>query len=138
MESFEAFFGSWRAAPPARYLFGYQNLFSNRRQGSTVQLLLSGALLLQAVLDSVIDAASSMQNLREAIAGYRNRLIHESNEHKRNALLHVCLEYLERYYVMIAFTAYISNQDFDPLSSKQATFGAFMKDRSELRRWAAL
>ena len=82
----------------------------------------------------MIDAASGMQNLREAITGYRSRLMHESNEHKRNALLHVCLEYLERYYVLIAFTAYIMNEDFNPLNSKQPTFGAWIKERSELKR----
>ena len=30
-----------------------------------------------------------MQNLREAIAGYRGRLMHEGNDIKRNALLQV-------------------------------------------------
>ena len=30
-----------------------------------------------------------MQNLREAIAGYRARLLHEGNDVKRNALLQV-------------------------------------------------
>ena len=40
---------------------------------------------------------SAMQNLREAIAGYRIRLAQETNEHKRDALLAVALEYLERY-----------------------------------------
>lgn len=86
------------------------------------------------MLDCVIDAASGMQNLREAIAGYRNRLMHESNDNKRNALLHVCLEYLERYYVLIAFTAFIMDPHFNPLNSKQPTFGQFMKSRSEFRR----
>ena len=90
----------------------------------------------QAVLDCVIDAASGMQNLREAIAGYRARLMHESNDNKRNALLHVCLEYLERYYVLIAFTAFIMDSDFNPLNPKQPTFGQFMKSRSEFRRSA--
>ena len=33
-----------------------------------------------------------MQNLREAIAGYRTRLMHEGHEGKRNSLLEVrCL-----------------------------------------------
>ena len=32
---------------------------------------------------------SAMQNLREAIAGYRGRLMHEGNDVKRNALLQV-------------------------------------------------
>ena len=37
-----------------------------------------------------------MQNLREAIAGYRIRLAQENKEQKRDALLAVALEYLER------------------------------------------
>ena len=60
--------------------------------------------------------------------------MHESNDNKRNALLHVCLEYLERYYVLIAFTAFIMDPDFNPLNPKQPTFGQFMKSRSEFRR----
>ena len=32
---------------------------------------------------------SAMQNLREAIVGYRGRLMHEGNDVKRNALLQV-------------------------------------------------
>ena len=35
------------------------------------------------------DGCSAMQNLREAIAGYRGRLMHEGNDTKRNALLQV-------------------------------------------------
>ena len=37
-----------------------------------------------------------MQNLREAIASYRNRLYYEPSDSKKASLLHVCLEYLER------------------------------------------
>lgn len=36
-------------------------------------------------------ACSTMQNLREAIAGYRTRLMHEGHEGKRNSLLEVCI-----------------------------------------------
>ncbi len=50
----------------------------------------------KAILDAVIDAASAMQNLREAIAGYRSRILSESKEHKRAAVTTVCLQYLER------------------------------------------
>lgn len=49
------------------------------------------------VLDTTIDACSAMQNLREAISTYRTRLLGESKEHKRSAMLAVCLEYLERW-----------------------------------------
>jgi hypothetical protein len=39
-------------------------------------------------------------------------------EHKRDHLLNALLEYLERYYVLIAFTSYVSSGDFKP---QQAT-----------------
>ena len=58
----------------------------------------------------------------------------ESNEGKRNALLHVCLEYLERYYVLIAFTAYLFEPGFDPTASSQPSFRAWLAARPELKR----
>lgn len=51
------------------------------------QRTLEGGGAAKALLDAVLDAASAMQNLREAIAGYRGRLMQESVEEKRNALL---------------------------------------------------
>ena len=51
------------------------------------QRTLEGGGAAKALLDAVLDAASAMQNLREAIAGYRSRLMQESVEEKRNALL---------------------------------------------------
>ena len=79
---------------------------------------------------------SAMQNLREAIAGYRGRLVHEGNEGKRNALLMVALEYLERYYVLIEYSAYVGDPEFDPLSPLQPSFGQWLAARPELRRCA--
>lgn len=75
-----------------------------------------------------------MQNLREAIAGYRGRLVHEGNEGKRTALLMVALEYLERYYVLIEYAAYIGEPSFDPLAPGQPSFGQWLAARPELRR----
>ncbi|KAK9804170.1 hypothetical protein WJX73_008272 [Symbiochloris irregularis] len=99
---------------------------------SLLRVLEQGAAA-KAVLDAVIDANAAMQNLREAIAGYRSRMIHETNEDKRTALLHVCLEYLERYYVLIAFVAFIMGPDFDPKLPRQRNFGQWMSARPELR-----
>ena len=78
---------------------------------------------------------SAMQNLREAIAGYRGRLVHEGNEGKRTALLMVALEYLQRYYVLIEFAAYIGEPSFDPLAPGQLGFGEWLAARPELRRY---
>ena len=71
----------------------------------------------------------------KACAGYRSRMVHETNEDKRNALLHVCLEYLERYYVLIAFTSFMIEPDFNPQSLSQPSFGEWMTHRPELKRW---
>lgn len=61
-------------------------------------------------------------------------MVHETNEDKRNALLHVCLEYLERYYVLIAFAAFMMEPQFDPVSASTPSFGQWLAHRPELRR----
>lgn len=48
--------------------------------------------------------------------------------------LQVCLEYLERYYVLICFTNYLFDPDFDPTSPQQLTLQQWMKRRPELYR----
>lgn len=45
----------------------------------------------KAILDNVIDACGAMQNLREAILTYRDRMFDESQERKRNDLLTSCM-----------------------------------------------
>lgn len=63
---------------------------------SLLRVLESGNLG-KAVLDAVVDAASAMQNLREATAQYRARILAETQERRRATLMAVCLEYLERW-----------------------------------------
>ena len=48
---------------------------------------LDGGADAKAALDAVLDAAGGMQNLREAIAGYRARLAAEPDDDKRSSLL---------------------------------------------------
>ena len=55
-----------------------------------------------------------MQNLREAIPQYRGRALAEAKERRRAALVAVCLEYLERYYMLVCFTSYLCWSRFDP------------------------
>lgn len=74
-----------------------------------------------------------MQNLREAIATYRGRLMAESKESRRATLMGVCLEYLERYYMLLAFTSYLTWPKFDPASPGYVTFQDWMETRPELR-----
>jgi Inositol hexakisphosphate len=85
-------------------------------------------------LDLVLDACAAMQNLREAIASYRTRLFYEANEIRKQSLLQVCLEYLERYYVLVEFAAYLDDPGFDPgRPSSHITFAAWREARPELK-----
>eukprot|EP00197_Chlamydomonas_leiostraca_P007983 CAMPEP_0202863826 /NCGR_PEP_ID=MMETSP1391-20130828/4304_1 /ASSEMBLY_ACC=CAM_ASM_000867 /TAXON_ID=1034604 /ORGANISM="Chlamydomonas leiostraca, Strain SAG 11-49" /LENGTH=1425 /DNA_ID=CAMNT_0049543499 /DNA_START=116 /DNA_END=4393 /DNA_ORIENTATION=- len=85
------------------------------------------------VLDVVIDSCSAMQNLREGIFSYRARFLKEAREKQRNTLLNVCLEYLERYYMLISFAGYLSSPSFDPGSPAHEPFPQWMAARTELR-----
>ncbi|GFR48167.1 hypothetical protein Agub_g10003 [Astrephomene gubernaculifera] len=87
----------------------------------------------KAVLDAVIDHCSQMQNLREAIGSYRSRFLKEMRERQRESVLAVCLEYLERYYMLIAFASYLYSPAFNPELPTQASFADWMSSRPELR-----
>eukprot|EP00775_Hariotina_reticulata_P011247 gene11247-11396_t len=87
----------------------------------------------KAILDAVVDACSAMQNLREAIATYRGRFVAENKESRRATIMGVCLEYLERYYMLIAFACYLTWPKFDPASSAHVTFKEWIDGRPELR-----
>lgn len=87
----------------------------------------------KAVLDLTIDAASAMQNLREAISVYRGRVLAENRENKRAAMSAVTLEYLERYYMLVAFSAYLHSPSFSPDKKSHVPFPVWTASRPELR-----
>ncbi|KAH8517096.1 hypothetical protein H0E87_005155 [Populus deltoides] len=85
-------------------------------------------------VDKVIDKCASMQNLREAIANYRNSILRQSDEMKREASLSFFVEYLERYYSLICFAVYIHSER-DALRSSSfghSSFADWMRARPEL------
>lgn len=84
-------------------------------------------------LDLILDACAAMQNLREAIATYRKRVFLEPNEIRRQSLLQVCLEYLDRYYSLIVFAAYLDDPGFAFGTSSHVPFSRWVGDRPELR-----
>ena len=83
-------------------------------------------------LDLILDACAAMQNLREAIATYRKRVFLEPNEIRRQSLLQVCLEYLDRYYSLIVFAAYLDDPGFAFGTKSHVPFSRWVKDRPEL------
>ncbi|CAM8934542.1 unnamed protein product [Rhodiola kirilowii] len=96
--------------------------------------VLEGGVEGKKQVDKVIDKCASMQNLREAIATYRNSILRQADEMKREASLSFFVEYLERYYFLICFTVYIHTERsaLDPNASDYISFSDWMKARPEL------
>ncbi|VAI05746.1 unnamed protein product [Triticum turgidum subsp. durum] len=95
--------------------------------------VLEGGVEGKRQVDKVIDKCDSMQNLREAIATYRNSTLRQPDEMKREASLSFFVEYLERYYFLICFAVYVHSVS----SAHQATssgvhFSDWMRARPEL------
>ena len=74
------------------------------------------------------------QNLREAIATYRNNILRQPDEMKREASLSFFVEYLERYYFLICFAVYVHsvNSAHQTTLSVEVSFSDWMRARPEL------
>ncbi|PPR88868.1 hypothetical protein GOBAR_AA31816 [Gossypium barbadense] len=96
--------------------------------------VLEGGVEGKRQVDKVIDKCASMQNLREAIATYRNSILRQPDEMKREAALSFFVEYLERYYFLICFAVYIHSERAArrSISSGNTSFADWMKARPEL------
>ncbi|MCO5569307.1 hypothetical protein L7F22_023019 [Adiantum nelumboides] len=97
--------------------------------------VLEGGVEGKRQVDRAIDKCSAMQNLREAIAGYRNSIQRQADEKKREIALSFFVEYLERYYFLICFAVYIHTDQsifLPPKAPTQGSFQAWMKARPEL------
>eukprot|EP01018_Ginkgo_biloba_P008620 Gb_04879 [translate_table: standard] len=96
--------------------------------------VLEGGVEGKRQVDKVIDKCSAMQNLREAIAAYRNSIQRQPDEKKRESALSFFVEYLERYYFLICFAVYIHTDSaalrLSP--SKKSSFADWMRARPEL------
>ncbi|KAI9099076.1 hypothetical protein K1719_024843 [Acacia pycnantha] len=96
--------------------------------------VLEGGVEGKRQVDKVIDRCASMQNLREAIATYRNNILRQPDEMKREASLSFFVEYLERYYFLICFAVYIHSERPTSRSSSagHSSFADWMRARPEL------
>ncbi|XP_027365720.1 paladin-like isoform X2 [Abrus precatorius] len=96
--------------------------------------VLEGGVEGKRQVDKVIDKCASMQNLREAIATYRNSILRQPDEMKREASLSFFVEYLERYYFLICFAVYIHSEmaALRSSSSGHSSFADWMRARPEL------
>ncbi|ESW35260.1 hypothetical protein PHAVU_001G220000 [Phaseolus vulgaris] len=96
--------------------------------------VLEGGVEGKRQVDKVIDKCASMQNLREAIATYRNSILRQPDEMKREASLSFFVEYLERYYFLICFAVYIHSERAALRSNTadNCSFADWMRARPEL------
>ncbi|EPS58742.1 hypothetical protein M569_16071, partial [Genlisea aurea] len=85
-------------------------------------------------VDAIIDKCAAMQNLREAIASYRSRILCEADEMKREASISFFVEYLERYYFLICFSVYLQTvkEALYPMPHGRCNFTDWMRARPEL------
>ncbi|KAF1002509.1 uncharacterized protein LOC141701120 [Apium graveolens] len=78
-------------------------------------------------LDAIIDRCSALQNIRQAVLQYRKIFNQQQNEpRERRVALNRGAEYLERYFRLIAFAAYLGSEAFD---------GSYEKAKISFKNW---
>ncbi|XP_010245398.1 PREDICTED: paladin isoform X2 [Nelumbo nucifera] len=94
------------------------------------------------VLDAIIDRCSALQNIREAVLRYRKVFNQQHVEPRvRRVALNRGAEYLERYFRLIAFAAYLGSEAFDGFCGQgdsKTTFKVWLNQRPEVQamKWS--
>lgn len=100
--------------------------------------LLENGVESREALDAVIDRCAAMQNLRKAVLHYRKSFNQQNLEHHtRRAALSRGVEYLERYFMLIALASYLGGEAFDGYCQpglSGTTFKAWIRQRPEVRQ----
>lgn len=93
-------------------------------------------------LDAVIDRCSALQNIRQAVLQYRKLFNQQHVEpRERRVALNRGAEYLERYFRLIAFAAYLGSEAFDGFCEQgksKITFKSWLHQRPEVQamKWS--
>lgn len=93
-------------------------------------------------LDTVIDRCSALQNIRQAVLQYRKVFNQQHVEPRvRRVALNRGAEYLERYFRLIAFAAYLGSEAFDGYCGQgesKMTFKVWLHQRPEVQamKWS--
>ncbi|KAL3652986.1 hypothetical protein CASFOL_002667 [Castilleja foliolosa] len=96
----------------------------------------------RAALDSIIDRCSALQNIRQAVLQYRQLFNQQDVEpRERRVALNRGAEYLERYFRLIAFAAYLGSEEFDGFCGQgesKMTFKSWLHKRPEVQamKWS--
>ncbi|XP_061366227.1 glucose-1-phosphate adenylyltransferase large subunit 2, chloroplastic-like [Gastrolobium bilobum] len=88
-------------------------------------------------LDAIIDRCSALQNIRQAVLQYRKVFNQQHVEPRvRRVALNRGAEYLERYFRLIAFAAYLGSEAFDGFCGQgesKMTFKVWLHQRPEVQ-----
>ncbi|XAR63977.1 hypothetical protein NMG60_11024153 [Bertholletia excelsa] len=88
-------------------------------------------------LDAIIDRCSALQNIRQAVLQYREVFNQQHVEpRERRLALNRGAEYLERYFRLIAFAAYLGSEAFDGFCGQgesRMTFKSWLHQRPEVQ-----
>ena len=93
-------------------------------------------------LDAVIDRCSALQNIRQAVLQYGKVFNQQHVEPRvRRVALNRGAEYLERYFRLIAFAAYLGSEAFDGFCGQgdlKITFKNWLRQRPEVQamKWS--
>ena len=93
-------------------------------------------------LDVIIDRCSALQNIRQAVLQYRKVFNQQHVEPRvRRVALNRGAEYLERYFRLIAFAAYLGSEAFDGFCGQaeyKMAFKNWMHERPEVQamKWS--
>lgn len=93
-------------------------------------------------LDAIIDRCSALQNIRQAVLKYRKLFNQQQVEpRERRVALNRGAEYLERYFRLIAFAAYLGSEAFDGFCEQgeaRMTFKKWLHQSPEIQamKWS--
>lgn len=93
-------------------------------------------------LDAIIDRCSALQNIRQAVLQYKKLFNQQQVEpRERRVALNRGAEYLERYFRLIAFAAYLGSEAFDGFCGQgesRMTFKSWLHQRPEVQamKWS--
>ncbi|KAK9993506.1 hypothetical protein SO802_023209 [Lithocarpus litseifolius] len=108
----------------------------------TITRLFDNGVECREALDAIIDRCSALQNIRQAVLQYRKVFNQQHVEPRvRRVALNRGAEYLERYFRLIAFAAYLGSEAFDGFCGQgesRMTFKNWLHQRPEVQamKWS--
>lgn len=121
-----------------RCTFGIDDILLLRK----ITRLFDNGIECREVLDAIIDRCSALQNIRQAVLQYRKVINQQHVEPRvKRVALNRGAEYLERYFKLIAFSAYLGSEAFDGFCGQGETkilFKTWLHRRPEIQtmKWS--